>query len=66
MTDKITFTEYIMSCLQKEALEQCWREKHGEETTDKETGTEDSRAGEEQTTPGTPVKPVTRFNVEKF
>ena len=41
MKEKLTFTEYLMSCLQKEALEKYWREHYGKETTDKTTSSDD-------------------------
>ena len=58
MKEKLTFTEYLMSCLQKEALEKYWREHYGKETTDKTTSSDDKKASRKQTTSGTTTKPV--------
>ena len=59
MTEKITFTEYVMRCLEPEVCIKIYRErKYGKKTTDKKPGPENKGASEEQTTPGTTTKPV--------
>ena len=59
MTKKITFSEYIMSCLEPEACIKIYRErKYGKKTTNTKTGSEDQGASEEQTTSGATTKPV--------
>ena len=57
--EEITFTEYVMRCLDPEACIKIYRErKYGKKTTNKKTGSEDQGASEEQTTSGTTTKPV--------
>ena len=56
---EITFTEYVMRCLDPEACIKIYRErKYGEKTTNKKPGPENKKASEKQTTSGTTTKPV--------
>jgi hypothetical protein len=58
MSEEITFTEYIMSCLQKEAMENYWREHYGKEATNKNTDSKNTSTGRKQSTTRTTTKPV--------
>jgi len=56
---EITFTEYVMRCLDPEACIKIYRErKYGKKTTDKKPGSENKGTSEEQTTSGATTKPV--------
>ena len=59
MDEEITFTEYVMRCLDPEVCIKIYRErKHGEKNTNKKPGPENKKASEKQTTSGTTTKPV--------
>jgi|TARA_R110002051_G_scaffold284854_1_gene347020 hypothetical protein len=59
MGEEITFSEYVMRCLDPKVCIKIYRErKHGKKTTNQKTGSKNKSASEEQTTSRTTTKPV--------
>ena len=54
---EITFTQYIMSCLQKDAMEKYWRE-NGKKANDEITDSKDKTTSDGESTSRTIIKPV--------
>ena len=59
MDEEITFSEYVMRCLDPEVCIKIYRErKYGKKTTNKKPSPENKGASKGQTTPGTTTKPI--------